>query len=446
MGKPQDAFSGLEFQGVTAGQRPYKNLVLALVLSENTKKSMDYVKAKASIWSQGADQNFIFTETVELLNKHFGSLVKVASISAARQAGAGAVMVLDIYSKTPSSIFHTADIRLGGHFVTLNAKPIDSITAEAQIKPRGVGVPAVVGATRRAMDRVLPDFEKKLVAAPGLLAFAGVEKSQTPVVALAAAPSKASKVDRPAYKSKEKADNFAVVVGVENYPRLPRADFAGRDAEAVRNHLVALGYPERNIAFLTGRDASKAGLAKHLEVWLPRNVKPNSEVFFYYSGHGAPDLKTGEAYLVPADGDPEYLEVTAYPIKRLYEKLGALNVKNIVVALDSCFSGAGGRSVIPEGTRPLVTTVKMSEPISERIVSLTAAKAEQISGTLKDEGHGLFTYFLLEGLNGAARDASGAVTMTSLYSYISPKVADEARRRNRDQSPQLRGPGAVRLR
>ena len=46
--------------------------------------------------------------------------------------------------------------------------------------------------------------------------------------------------------------------------------------------------------------------AKYFEKWLPNNVEKDSSVFVYYSGHGAPNTKTGDAYLVPYDGDPSF--------------------------------------------------------------------------------------------------------------------------------------------
>ena len=247
-----------------------------------------------------------------------------------------------------------------------------------------------------------------------------------------------SEVDKPVYKAlPQDPDKFAVIVGVEKYSGgLPDALFARRDAESMREHLIALGYPARNVILLTNERASRAGLAKNLETWLPRVVNERSTVFFYYSGHGAPDPKSGRAYLVPADGDPQYLADTAYPASRLYEQLSALKAKRVIVVLDSCFSGAGGRSLLAKGTRPLVSQIQ-SGFAGERVVAMTASEADQISGTADDQGHGLFTYFLLKGLNGAAADASGAVTMKSLYDYLSPQVADAARRDNRDQTPQL---------
>jgi uncharacterized caspase-like protein len=238
-------------------------------------------------------------------------------------------------------------------------------------------------------------------------------------------------------------DDFAVIVGIEKYSEVPPAQFADRDAKAMRDSLVAMGYPERNIVLLQGERATKTGLIKNLETWLPRNVNDKSTVFFYYSGHGAPDPKNGQAYLVPFDGDPQYLEDTGYPMKRLYEKLGALKVKQVIVAMDSCFSGAGGRSVLAKGTRPLVGKVDLGQSGGRNIISLTASASDQISGTIDEQGHGAFTYYLLRGINGAARDDKGSVTVKSLYEYLLPNVQDSAHRSNRDQTPQLQDGSSI---
>ena len=277
-----------------------------------------------------------------------------------------------------------------------------------------------------------------------------VKKAQTAagVPASAAAEAKraepSSDADEPKYHSAEHPHDLAVVVGIEKYgDGLPDATFAERDARAVRKHLLALGYAERNIFMLTGAGATKSGFVKNLETRLPALAKPDSTVFFYYSGHGAPDAETGKAYLLPIDGDPQFLKDTAYPLSQLYAALGRLPVKRVIVALDSCFSGAGGRSVIAKGTRPLVVRVDAGGALSEKIAALTASSGSQTSGVIDAQGHGAFTYYLLRGLNGAAKGDDGTITVQSLYDYLKPNVEDAARRENRDQAPQfLRSEGA----
>ena len=252
----------------------------------------------------------------------------------------------------------------------------------------------------------------------------------------AAAETRKSDVDSPRYNAKQNPNDYAVVIGIERYSDIPDAEFAEHDAAAVRAHLAALGYPERNMVSLTGSKATKTGLIKTLETWLPRNVNERSTVFVYYSGHGAPDVKSGRSYLVPWDGDPQFLEDTGYPVERLYQKLGELKAKHVLVALDACFSGVGGRSVLAKGMRPLVTQAAAAS-VPENVVALTASAANQAAGAFPGQAHGLFTYYLLRGLNGDAADENGRVTVASLYESLSTRVQDEARREGADQSPQI---------
>lgn len=251
-------------------------------------------------------------------------------------------------------------------------------------------------------------------------------------------PVKSSDIDQPRYRLPERPQDFALVIGIEEYSALPAASYAERDAEVFKNHLIAQGLPVRNVVQLTGSKATKTGLTKYLEEWLPRNVTPESRVYFYFSGHGAPDVATQQSYLVPWDGDANFLDSTAYPIKRLYQKLGDLKAKEVVVAMDACFSGSGGRSVLAKGARPLVTKVDAGMQPPDKLVVFSAADATEITSALDDEGHGIFTYYFLKGIGGAAKDPSGRVTARGLFEYLRPKVADAARRQNREQSSVLK--------
>ncbi len=246
-----------------------------------------------------------------------------------------------------------------------------------------------------------------------------------------------SDVDAIPYHFPEDPFKIALVIGIEHYENnLPAADFADHDAEAMRAHLMALGYAPRHIHWLKDEKATRAALVKNLEGWLPQVVSSSSTVFVYFSGHGAADPETHQTYLVPADGDPNYLKETAYPLSRLYLTLGKLPARQVVAALDSCFSGRGARSLSPTGMRPLLT-VSPSAPLSTRVAAMTAASGAQIAEVLNSEGHGLFTYYFLKGLNGAAKNKSKEISVQSLYSYLRPKVEDAAGMKNRTQTPEL---------
>jgi hypothetical protein len=248
----------------------------------------------------------------------------------------------------------------------------------------------------------------------------------------------------PATRTASRPDDFAIVVGIQDYRRVPKADYAEEDAKAVQAQLQALGVPAANTILLTGQDASRADVTKYLEEWLPGVVKPDSHVYFYYSGHGAPDPQTGESYLVPWDGDPQFLKSTALPLGRVYSDLAALPSAGAVVMLDACFSGAGGRSVLAPGARPLVN-VQTTDSVPDKISVLSASGAREIAGGLDLRRHGLFTYFLLRGLSGEAADSAGHESLQDLGGYVRDRVRDAARRENRDQTPRLLGDARVRL-
>ncbi|MBI5886258.1 MAG: ankyrin repeat domain-containing protein [Deltaproteobacteria bacterium] len=238
---------------------------------------------------------------------------------------------------------------------------------------------------------------------------------------------------------------YAIVIGIEQYRQsLPKADYAEHDAQVMTEYLTkVMGYPEVNVVTLINDHATNVDFAKYFEKWLLNNVEKDGTVFVYYSGHGAPNPKTGDAFLVPYDADPAFIEETGYSIKRLYDALGKLPAKNIVVAMDSCFSGAGGRSVIAKGARPLVMNLdKDVKSLPWNMTVLSASSGDEISSTYDEKGHGLFTYFFLKGLKGEA-DANGdnRIDTAELFEYLKPNVTRTARKAyNNEQSPQMFAP------
>jgi hypothetical protein len=257
-------------------------------------------------------------------------------------------------------------------------------------------------------------------------------------------PALKSDIDEPPFvltRSNQQA--YALVIGIEEYRQnLPHADYANHDAAIVASYLVkTMGYPEENVVILLNDRASYVDLVKYIEKWLPNNVENGSSVFIYFSGHGAPNPKTGDAYLVPYDGDPSFIDQTGYSLKRMYDALGRLQAKEIIVALDSCFSGAGGRSVIAKGARPLVMNLQNDPVLSTNMTVLSASAGDQISSTYDEKGHGLFTYFMLKGIkNEDVVNPDGSIRMDDLFGYIKPQVERISRKQyNNEQTPQLMG-------
>ena len=228
---------------------------------------------------------------------------------------------------------------------------------------------------------------------------------------------------------------MALVIGIERYRnKLPPSVFSNRDARVVKEYLLALGFSERNIELLTDENATLTDIRTAVERKLKNRVKPNSRIFVYYSGHGAPDPVSGSAYLVPYDGDPNYIDATGYPLRQFYESLGKLKAKEVLVILDSCFSGAGSggysRTVLAQGARPLVMMANQGA-MPNKIVVLSASSGAQISTAYTEKEQGLLTWYFLKGIR------EGNVNLSELYTWLKPRVEDEARRQNVEQSPAL---------
>ncbi len=238
---------------------------------------------------------------------------------------------------------------------------------------------------------------------------------------------------------------FAVIVGVESYREgLPAATHAEADARAFAAFAeVTLGVPPEHIRLLLGDRAGRADVASAIEEWLPRNVRePGATVYFFFSGHGAPDVETGDAYLVPYDADPAFLKTRGYALSQLYARLGALPDAQTFAFIDACFSGAGERSVLASGTRPLVPVKAVKAPGS--LIAFSAASASEATGAAADAPHGLFTLHLLDGLSGRAdANADADVTLDELVNHVTAQVSRAARLQNRDQTPSLTNPARL---
>ncbi len=234
---------------------------------------------------------------------------------------------------------------------------------------------------------------------------------------------------------------YAVVIGVEQYrQKLPKADFATHDAQAMTEALAkVMGYPAENVITLINDQATHADLAKYVEKWLLKNAKTGSTVFVYFSGLGTSNPETGDVFLVPYDGDPSFIDQTGYSLKRMSDALKKLPAKEIIVVLDSCFSGAGGKSVLMEGARPLAINLQKSLVLSRNMTVLAAASGDQKCSSYQAKGQSLFTYYLLNGIkNEDVILPDGTLDIGDLFSYLQPQVERVSLKRNNSiQSPQL---------
>ena len=249
--------------------------------------------------------------------------------------------------------------------------------------------------------------------------------------------SLSSAVDKNIPVSAVKYDNrIALIIGNEDYSQSINAeinvDYAVNDATVFKKYAnKVMGVKEENTFFIT--NASTGTMQKQIDLVskLAKNMGSSSEIIFYYAGHGLPDEKTKEPYIMPVDVDASNL-YSAIKLKDLYAKLANSNAKRVTVFLDACFSG-GARNMPLLAARSAKVKPK-NETINGNIIVFSATSEEQSALSFDKEKHGMFTYFLLKKL----QESSGKATYKELKEFINSKVSVESIRTNqKEQNPEV---------
>jgi hypothetical protein len=251
-------------------------------------------------------------------------------------------------------------------------------------------------------------------------------------------------------------DQWAVVIGAGHYEsaEVPRLRYTVPDAEGLYQVLIGPGgFKQEHMLLLTDKTERKPTLRNikwALGTFLARSAKKEDTVFIFFAGHGAPEVdeqgveRDGLAkYLVPIDADPDDLYSTALPMDELQTIFNRIEAERVVVFLDACYSGAaGGRTFASKKTRAMNVDDLFLERLtrSKGRAILTASRPAEVSLELPELGHGIFTYYLIEGLKGAADlKHDGIVTLAELYEYLEQQVSQKARAMGGNQHPVMKG-------
>lgn len=246
-------------------------------------------------------------------------------------------------------------------------------------------------------------------------------------------------------------DAIAVVIGNKDYIHrdIPPVDFAHQDAGSIRKYLIEVfGFQEENIIYLPnaklGDFTGTFGTINNHQARLFNLVKANkSDVFVYYSGHGAPNIDDRIAYFVPTDCDPSLLAFQGYSTQTLYQNLAKIPYKSLTVVIDACFSGGSEKGSLIKGASPVFIKPKIPIIRKHNAQILSAAKGTQFASWYPLKSHSMFTYYYLKGLQGAAdKNRDAQLTLTELNDYLSEEVSYMARKlKNRKQEPVIYGEG-----
>jgi peptidoglycan/xylan/chitin deacetylase (PgdA/CDA1 family)/uncharacterized caspase-like protein/Flp pilus assembly protein TadD len=227
-------------------------------------------------------------------------------------------------------------------------------------------------------------------------------------------------------------ESWAVIVGINDYESWPKLRYAVNDANGVEDVLVnKYGFKRENIRKMINRDATRQHILQVLgdEFTDSRKVRRDDRVFFFFAGHGATrTMDDGRqlGFIIPVDADKASYYSTAISMTTLREAADLIAAKHVYFVMDSCYSGLA----LTRGTGAFERDHTYLEEVTRRTARqiLTAGGSDQQVADDGPNGHSVFTWALLEGLQGKADlDGNGVITASELGAYISPIVSEFAK-------------------
>jgi hypothetical protein len=243
-------------------------------------------------------------------------------------------------------------------------------------------------------------------------------------------------------RTRPAADAVAIIIGIQNYKRVPKAEFANEDARAFYDYAIrALGVRPENIKLMLDEQADEVEILAAFQNWLPVKVKKSkTDVYVFYSGHGLPGEDGKSLYILPQGADRQFIAKTALNQQEIIAALQAVKPKSVTMFMDACYSGQirTGDTLIASA-RPLALSSTSASFPSEFTV-FTASAPDQIASSSPDLKHDIFSYYLMKGMEGDAdENRDGKITAAELQTYILEMVGKQAMTLNRRQEPQMVG-------
>lgn len=225
----------------------------------------------------------------------------------------------------------------------------------------------------------------------------------------------------------------AVIIGVsqyENFDENRQLKFAHRDAQDFYKMIKTgiLGpIDEENVNLLMNKGAVEdEAMFLIKEALIGPSVKEGDKTIIYFAGHGDVHADNGNGFLLtyhaPSDGD--YFLGGAIELKKLtkYIEAGAEKGVKTVLITDACRSGS---LVSKLGSQMTLQALASLHENSLQMLSCGADQSSQESERWGG-GHGVFTYYLIQGLSGEAdEDQDDVIRFFELNDYVRKKVRSE---------------------
>ena len=223
-------------------------------------------------------------------------------------------------------------------------------------------------------------------------------------------------------------ESWAAVIGIDDYQSWPKLRYAVNDAQAVRDVLIQkYHFKPENVFALYDKDATREKILSLLGDKLanPDMVKREDRVFVFFAGHGATrKLPSGRdlGYIIPVDAGVSDYQGQAISMSNFQDISEAIPAKHLLFVMDSCYSGLA----LTRGGAAMSGTMNYLQEIARREARqmFTAGGADEQVADNGPNGHSIFTWTLLQALDGRADlNGDGVITGTELAAYVIPAVS-----------------------
>ena len=228
--------------------------------------------------------------------------------------------------------------------------------------------------------------------------------------------------------STAKPNLYVLSVGVNKYrDRSLWLNYAVPDAVSIAESFKSAKgnlYQSVNVETVFDGDVTKESLTAKFKELSPKVCADDVFVLFI-SGHGTISNKTGDYYFIPSNfryTDSDALFAQGISKNDILGYMSGIQAQKSLIMLDTCNSGAFTNDSAARGFAEKSALERLVHATGQAV--LTAASEEQ-SAMEGYEGHGIFTYVLLDALSGKAdRNKDGYITLNELASYIEELVPE----------------------
>jgi len=218
-----------------------------------------------------------------------------------------------------------------------------------------------------------------------------------------------------------------IVVGIDQYKnKRLNLNYARKDAEGFLNTLQSKSknlFTQVELHALYDQKATKTNILEKLDI-ISENIEPDDVFIFYYAGHGS--MVGNNYYFVTSECvrlyEEKRVKEEALCSTILQEKFAKIKALKQLVIIDACQAGGATKILALRGAAEEKALAQLSR--SSGIHVLASAGSEQFAAEFKEIGHGIFTYTLLQAINGFADGSpkDGKITIYELKSYLDDQV------------------------